>query len=76
MPNKKNHRKIKSDYKHFSGFNLHKDAKEALDKLSTDLPNYNKYEIVSHAIMNLEKDVKHKKIVATDDLEERLDILT
>jgi predicted ribonuclease toxin of YeeF-YezG toxin-antitoxin module len=76
MKKTKNHHKIKSDFKHFSGFRLHKEAKEALDELSSALPNYNKYEIVSHAIMNLKKDVAAKKILGTDDLEDRLEILT
>lgn len=73
---KKNNHKIKADFCHASNFTLHEDAKKALGQLAARLGNYPKYMLVSFAIMYLRKEIERLGISETDDLEEKLNLLT
>jgi len=75
MPKKNTHR-LRADFNHASNFDLHPDAKKALDEAADALPNYPKYMIVSFFIMRGRKEIDKLEISGTDDLEERLDLLT
>lgn len=69
-------RRVKADFDVSCRYELHQDAIAALDRIVELLPDTPRYKLVTFAILNLEKTIIDKDIKNTDDLEERLDLLT
>jgi hypothetical protein len=76
MTQKTGGRRLRTDCNVFIGGKIHKDAADAFNRLTKTLPNYTRQVILSCALLLLEAERKRRKILPTDDLEARLDLLT
>lgn len=82
MTQKKYGRRLRTDFTIFIGGKIHPDAAAAFDTMSGSkdavgtLPNYSRQQLLTYAILLLDAEVKRRKILPSDDLEARLDLLT
>ncbi len=82
MTQKKSGRRLRTDFTVFIGGKIHPDAAAALDEMSGTkdktgtLPNCTRQFLMTCAILLLDAERKRRKILPSDDLEARLDLLT
>lgn len=76
MAEKKTRHRLRADYNIQLNSLVHPDGKAALERVKENLPDNERYQLVTYALLILERVIKHMGIQATDDLEATLDLLT
>lgn len=76
MAEEKTKHRLKADYDVQLNSPVHPDGKAALERIKEKLPDNERYQLVTYALLVLERVIDQLEIQATDDLEARLDLLT